>query len=114
MKYLALIAALMAPLPSYAGQPISLSMANCGGLLLGIADFLEDPDSREFAIQSSAVWAAAATTEAGRDMTPELNETAQEWRDRGWSVAFSEDFRDWTSYCRALAKHRQIKFPPRP
>ncbi|MEM9582652.1 MAG: hypothetical protein AAGA08_06015 [Pseudomonadota bacterium] len=109
-----LCAALFAAItPAHAGQPISKSMADCGGLLLGISAFLDNPSSQDYAISSSAIWADAAAAEAGRDMTEELHATAQDWRDRGMMVAFSQDFRDWTSYCRALAKHRGIKFPPR-
>ncbi len=109
----AIVAALILLAPAaQAGQPISVSMAECAGIALGLADHVHTPHRKDRILSIGAGWAKAAQEEAGRDMSVIVREKAEIWRDKGRMVAFTQEFRDWTEYCGSLARHKGLKIVP--
>ncbi|PTX56681.1 hypothetical protein C8N43_1343 [Litoreibacter ponti] len=105
--------AIFATTPAYAGQPIYVSMAECAGIMRALTDQMETPGPRrERLVQAALNWDAAAHAEAGQDVSALIDQKATQWRDKGATVVFTEDFKDWAKYCRSLAKHKGLKIDP--
>lgn len=112
MKYLACSAVLLAASPTFAGQPISVSMAECAGITLAVSSYVHTPYRKERILSISHAWAKAAADEAGQDMSSVVSDKADQWREKGRMVAFTEEFHDWTKYCGSLARHKGLKLVP--
>ncbi|MEM7471332.1 MAG: hypothetical protein AAF340_08265 [Pseudomonadota bacterium] len=100
--------------PAQASQPISTSMAECAGLAFATSDFINTPARRDFVVEVANIWADEAEKASGVDMTDFINETADRWSEKGAMMVIGQDYKDWTKYCGALARHRKIEMPPRP
>ncbi|MCY4335589.1 MAG: hypothetical protein OXC60_13095 [Litoreibacter sp.] len=107
-------AMLVTSAPAQAGQPIHTSMAECAGLSFAISDYIETRERRDFVIEVANIWADEAEKLSGEEMTDFINETADRWSEKGRFMFVQEEFKDWTSYCGALARHRKIEMPKRP
>ncbi|MDA8747362.1 hypothetical protein N9M66_04035 [Litoreibacter sp.] len=112
MKYIVVLTTLIAASSAQAGQPISVSMAECAGITLAISHHVHTPHRKERILSISDAWADAADDEAGRDMSAVVIEKADMWREKGRMVAFTEEFKDWTDYCGSLARHKGLKLVP--
>ena len=103
------------PAPGHS-QPYSDSMADCTGLALAAAHHLQTPDRKAFAEQTAAMWIDAAIAQAkseGRttaeaQMAARADATRAAWLEDGVMMPFSENFRDWTSYCRKFGRAQGV------
>jgi hypothetical protein len=92
----------------------------CGALYAVASGWVRDEAPRERLLIAADAFAAEAETEAGREGRADppgyvdvtWGAKCEEWSGKGAAYAFSQDFRDWTSYCRALAGHKGIRLPP--
>jgi hypothetical protein len=99
-----------------AAQPISQSMAECAALYSVAGDHVGTLSTAERLYEISEGWfgLAISTARAEGRRAPEAHvgsaytAKCEEWSDRGRSWAFSEEFRDWTAYCRALGKRHDL------
>ena len=100
-----------------AAQPLSQSMAQCAGLVHSLATMTRDAQTTAKLDALGVKWRAAAIAQAEAEGRPDpagyvagyQRASYDDWRGRGKVATLSQDFRDWTSYCRALAKARDIK-----
>ncbi|WP_298913376.1 hypothetical protein [uncultured Roseobacter sp.] len=107
-------------LPAHAGQPISESMIQCGALYTVASDRVSTFDRARRLHAAAQVWADAALAQAENERRSDTEgyvshlwgEKCAQWSDKGALYFFSEDFRDWTSYCRALARSRGLHIDP--
>ena len=118
-RILALILCLTA-LPATASQPISKSMAQCAGLLFAMEHLVESPDRAYWLGAAAARWTNHATKRAkaegrpARTIPTEVDASKQDWLGKGATFVFTEDFRDWISYCRKLGKASGLELPKLP
>jgi len=112
---LALSAALATPAGA---QPYSQSMAQCSGLMLAAAGWVTDAERSDALLAMARVWTEAGEGQARREgaQYPEFlvrnyrQEAYDDWTGRGMFSVMSEDFRDWTAYCRSFAEARGLQF----
>ncbi|QPZ92176.1 hypothetical protein [Thioclava electrotropha] len=98
-------------------QPLSQSMAQCSGLFHGVGTMMSDPARAEKLDRAGMIWRGAAIKQAEAEgradaaiwVAGHQRESFDDWRGRGKMAAFSQDFRDWASYCRKLGKAKGIK-----
>ncbi|WP_300031828.1 hypothetical protein [uncultured Roseobacter sp.] len=103
--------------PAKAGQPIGESMVACGALYSVAAEWVSPGSAAERLTQAAEVWAAAAYTRAEREgrsdprvwVSDLWRSKCNDWSEKGTAYVFSQDFRDWTAYCRALARHEGLE-----
>lgn len=95
-------------------QPVSWGMAQCSALMEVMASHISKQPQKEYLAQAKGVLFEAAVVQSraeGRDPT-ELAAVHQikqsEWEAMGYSMAFKTEFRDWTDYCRSLARSYDI------
>ncbi|MDV7142449.1 hypothetical protein R3X27_07110 [Tropicimonas sp. TH_r6] len=105
-----------------AGQPFSESLVDCAALFTisnrayperrhagkGLA--LEQLGETFLAAAEARARAEGRTDPTGYICDLEAEKTAA-WDSRGAFFVFSEEFRDWTSYCRSLSDHLGISLP---
>ena len=113
-------------LPSIAGaaQPLSKSMAECAGLLSAMKEFNRQESLDNWLDQAVSIWIPAAEWQAaieGIDASDTVSYAQthadakrDDWVSKGRLVVLSEDFRDWTAYCRKLARAKGIDLPKPP
>ena len=100
-----------------AAQPFSESMAECAALHQNAAQWVRSDEAVEKLMFATYRWAEAAITQAELEGTADaatamwamINRKTVEWEVRGAAVFATDDFRDWTDYCRAFAKDRGIE-----
>lgn len=108
--------------PLLASQPISKSMAECAGLIGAMEAMTETPDRADWLRQAKGRWQALAVDQAEREGLARAQDVTlthakakqDEWLDKGLMLVFSQDFRDWSSYCRKLGRAKGLKLPPLP
>lgn len=108
--------ALLAP-TSLAAQPFSHSMADCAAVYQNAAQWVAEEANADKLMRATNAWADAAIAQARSEGTPEPHDTmwtridtkTEEWEAKGADVFFSQDFRDWTSYCKSFAKAQGIR-----
>ncbi|WP_298842751.1 hypothetical protein [uncultured Roseobacter sp.] len=118
IKSAALLAGIAAP--AQTGQPISESMVQCGALYSVAAEWVSEGPGQERLLHAADVWAQAAYARAEhKGRTDPENWVSGMWRskcngwyDHGAGYVFTQDFRDWTAYCRALARHEGLETDP--
>lgn len=118
MRNLTILALCAVPLSgAKASQSLSKSMAECAGLFLAASEWFDASDARaDQMLYVAGVWSEAAREQAAseghRDAVPRVaaHERAkyEEWVGRGRMTVFSDDFKDWGGYCRALGKSRGL------
>ncbi|WP_135503345.1 hypothetical protein [Roseovarius aestuariivivens] len=106
--------------PVNAGQPISESLMDCAALytmsnrLVPARPLTRKGEKLE---QAAAVLQAAAERQAiiegqanPRDYVARLCPQKQaHWDKRGAMIVFSEEFREWMTYCRSLSRHLDLR-----
>ena len=101
-------------------QPYSQSMAECAGLYQNAAQWVKTDASSGELLALAGQWAKAAVKQAKHErindaettILQHIDATTVEWEEKGPSAFMSQDFRDWTSYCRSFAKHMKLKVGP--
>jgi hypothetical protein len=119
MRPALLLTLLLAGTPA-AAQPYSQSLAQCGALYALMSDWVDHPENSTRLAHASVVFAQAATLRAGTEgvADPAVASQAQaaekraEWVQNGKLWIFTEEFRDWTRYCRAFARDRGLDIDP--
>ena len=106
----------------HAKQPISESLIDCAALFtISTRAFPERESAKSRALRNAALKLADAANERaaseGRVKPDEyvrnlLREKQTKWDGRGVDFIFSEEFRDWASYCRSLSKHLGLSLKP--
>ncbi|QJF50631.1 hypothetical protein [Roseobacter ponti] len=113
------VVALSAAAPLSAGQPLSESMVQCGALYTVAAGWVDRDGTREKLLDAAEAWAvsaeARAATEGRSDPAGYVDAMwpvkCSAWSQKHRAYVFTGDFRDWMSYCRALAKHENVPLP---
>ena len=105
-----------------AKQPISESLVDCAALFtISTRAFPERQTAKARALNNAATTLTrAAQTRAATEEQSDpqgyvdklLREKRAKWDARGVNFIFSEEFREWASYCRSLSKHLGISLKP--
>jgi hypothetical protein len=103
--------------PAASAQPFSTSMAECSALYQNAAQWVETDVKSERLMGAMRAWyqasVAQATTEGVRNAAPVMMEMIDEktgfWEAKGARFFLSEEFRDWTAYCRSFARAQGIE-----
>jgi len=95
-------------------QPVSWGMAQCSALMGVMKTHVVQEPHKAYLASAEASLFDAAKRQAiaeGRD-TGELGavhaRSADSWRAMGYSMAFKTEFRDWTDYCKSLARSYDV------
>ncbi len=99
-----------------AAQPFSDSMADCAAIYQNAAQWVETDEAADRLMLAATRWAEAAITQARAEgvvqaensVWTHIDNKTDQWEEKGQTVFFSQEFRDWTQYCRAFAKDRGI------
>ena len=99
-----------------AGQPIYESMVECGAIYTASAEIIRSKPKKQMLGNAAKIWRAAAVREVSAARMPDApsyvalmhGEKLRQWRGKGARVALTQEYRDWTSYCRSLAGSRGL------
>ncbi len=116
------LCAALGPVRADAGQPISESLVDCAALFtISNRAFPERSDAgkgrvlEQFRETLLAAAELRARSEGRKDPSGYVCELEAEkdalWDARGAFFVFSEEYRDWARYCRALSDHLGIALP---
>lgn len=116
---LSMIAGLASPGAAHAGQPISESLVDCATLVTlsnrAFPDRLNTSKGRALDRAGRRLLDAArdqARAEGRADVRAHVAALAiakaETWDAKGTAYVFTQDFRDWMSYCRSLSNHMDI------
>lgn len=116
-KSFLLLAFCVAPLSGQA-QPYSTSMAQCAGIFDAMSQLVTSPENQKKVATVSAAYLDSARAQAVREGVEDPDKvvdatfttTSDEWARKGARAVFSQDYRDWTAYCRSFAKDQGIEF----
>ncbi|MFK7836132.1 MAG: hypothetical protein AB8B60_07920 [Sulfitobacter sp.] len=119
MKKLLLSTALIVPTAAHT-QPFSESMADCAALYQNAAQWVNTDESADRLMFAATNWADAAIKQARAEgqlttsdaIWQKIDSKTESWEAKGQGVFFSQDFRDWTQYCRKFAKDRGVRINP--
>ena len=119
MKYSAAALALMLP-AAVAAQPFSKSMAQCAALHQNAAQWVPSDDLAAQLMQIAVIWADASKTQSakeGQDVTLDqvwdvIDAQTEIWEAEGAVFMFSEEFHDWSAYCKSFANNQGIVTTP--
>lgn len=113
----AIIIAVAMACPSTAiAQPYSQSMVQCAALYQNAAQWVPSDDLAAQLMDVAHIWADASLDQSaleGKNITLDevwvtVDAQTTVWEAEGAMFVFSEEFRDWTAYCKAFAKDRGI------
>lgn len=115
MKMRAVIALTCLP-ALVSAQPYSHSMAECAAIHQNAAQQMSSQERADKLAIVANQWADAAVTQAKVEgiRNPDeiiwemIDTKTQEWEAKGLKAFLSQDFRDWTAYCRSFAKHTGV------
>lgn len=107
---------IVAPL-SVSAQPFSESMMDCAAIYQSSAQFVTSEQATQKLLKATRAWAESAFDQScaeGNDVEmmsvwDRIDEKAAVWEAKGPKVVFTEEYRDWTNYCRSFARSRGIK-----
>lgn len=91
-------------------QPVSWGMAQCSALMAVMERHVtQQPHKGHLADASQSLFQAAVTQAQAEGRDPSELGAVQavkrdEWVAMGFSLAFDAEFRDWTDYCKGLAR----------
>ena len=99
-----------------ATQPYSESMADCAAQFQNAAQWMRDADRADALIARTRIWHGAAVAQSAREgrktsddaMWAKVDAKTEALEAKGGMYFFSEEFRDWTAYCRSFAKHTGV------
>lgn len=119
MKTLIVATVMCIPLAA-AAHPYSASMTDCASLYQNMARIVRSEQDAYRMMYSVNMWAEAVVVRAkaeGRTTTfettwKEIDEKTDAWQAKGKLFFFSEEFRDWATFCRKFAKHMDIAIDP--
>lgn len=105
---------------SATAQPYSTSMAQCAALMQNAAQWVESDENAERLMAATRGWHKAAVARAKAEgmqdaearMTAAMDRQTALWEAEGAAFFYTEEFRDWTSYCKAFAKAQKITLEP--
>lgn len=92
-------------------------MAECGALMDVTSLHIREPDRKKRIERAAQVWAEAAAKQADAegwlagDLTSAYTTKRNEWGALGPAFMHTQEYRDWTSYCRALAFRYSVDVP---
>lgn len=94
-------------------QPYSESMADCAAVFQNAAQWVTTDTSADELMAVAVRWADAAVRQAEQEgagtsedaIWEEIDAKTAEWEAKGRAVFFTQDFRDWSQYCRKFADH---------
>lgn len=100
-------------------QPYSTSMADCAALHQNAAQWVKTDESAQRLMQRARAWHSASIAQAQAEgirdadtvMVRMMDDKTAAWEARGAVFFFSEEYRDWTSYCRSFARHLGLQMP---
>lgn len=103
-----------------AGQPISESMVHCGALYSVAGSWMRTDEKAEKLYTVSDEWADAAIERAAVEgRSDPQGYVSSLWggkceavASKGKAYVFSQDFRDWMGYCRALGRKMNVSAQP--
>ena len=115
---LALLAATLAAPAS--AQPYSISMAQCAALTRNVAQWVTSEDAEARLMAATRLWQRAAVSRAQAEGVPNaaaevaqvMARQSREWEAGGAAFFYTQEFRDWTTYCRKFAKDQKINLNP--
>jgi hypothetical protein len=116
LRFLSFLAVILSVAGPVAAQPFSQSMAQCAGLFEGVRNVISKPENLAKLDAAARAFSQAAVVEARAEnredpaawVAQHQSEMRAEWEAYGGLAAFSQDFIDWTGYCRAFADDRGI------
>lgn len=119
MRKLFLTTALVVP-TSAGAQPYSESMADCAAVYQNAAQWVKTDESADKMMHAAIQWAEAAVVQARAEGTAvstdalwqKIDRKTEAWESKGSAVFFSQDFRDWTQYCRRFAADQGVSIVP--
>ncbi len=100
--------------PAVQAQPISWGMAQCSALMGVMAQYVSQQPQKGYLTDASETLFHAAVSQSqaeGRNPEELTDVKAQKrdaWLEMGFSMAFKQEFRDWTDYCRSLSRSHNI------
>jgi hypothetical protein len=95
-------------------QPVSWGMAQCSALMEVMETHVSKQPQKDYLADAKSLLFDAAVEQSraeGRDpyeLTTIHRVKQSEWEAVGYSMAFKAEFRDWTDYCRSLARSYKI------
>ncbi|NNE51227.1 MAG: hypothetical protein HKN30_02370 [Sulfitobacter sp.] len=116
MNRICIAALLVLPVPLSA-QPYSESMADCASFYQNAAQWVRTDEKAEEIMHAVRAWYEAALDQAqaeGRSISADamwdkIDARTGDWEAKGVYFSFTEEFRDWASYCRKFARHNGIQ-----
>jgi len=101
-----------------AAQPYSDSMADCASIYQNAAQWVAADDLAIKLKYAANQWHAAAVSQAiaeGRPQTEtqmwdKVDRQTEVWEAKGAAFIMSQEFRDWTAYCKSFAAHTKVAF----
>lgn len=119
MRTLLLAIALILP-TSTGAQPYSESMVDCASVYQNAAQWVNSDESADKLMHAAIHWAEAALAQSKAEGAPvssdviwqRIDGKTEKWEAKGGAVFFSQEYRDWTQYCRKFAKARGVSITP--
>ena len=108
------VSLLFVAVPSAQAQPVSWGMAQCSALMEVMeAHVSKQPQKNHLADAKALLFDAAVEQSRAEGRDPSELDTVHrvkqsEWEAMGYSMAFKAEFRDWTDYCKSLARSYKI------
>ncbi|WP_371227770.1 hypothetical protein [Roseovarius sp. 2305UL8-3] len=112
MKTLVVMAFALVPTIALS-QPYSQSMADCAAIYRNAAQSVHSDANVDDLMGVSQRWSEASVIQARAEglvdpqdtMHAIIDSKTKDWEAKGKAVFLTEEFRDWTKYCRSFAKH---------
>lgn len=113
------LAALTLAAPA-AAQPYSTSMAQCAALTRNVAQWVTTEDAEARLMAATRLWQRAAVSRAQLEGVPDaaqqvaqvMARQSREWERGGAAFFYTQEFVDWTDYCRKFAQAQNIDLTP--
>ena len=105
------------PAAVQAKQGVSENMAECGALMEVTSAHIRAPDRKRRTERAARVWAKAAERQAdiegwiAGDLLMAYTARRDAWRPLGAAFMHTKEYRDWSSYCKALAFRYKVDVP---
>lgn len=115
LAFLAVIAA-----PAAEAQPYSISMAQCAALTKNAARWVTSAEANVRLMSATRLWQRAAIARAQAEgvqnaearIADVMARQSEEWEVGGAAFFYTQEFRDWSAYCREFAKAQKIDLNP--
>lgn len=119
-RHISIFAALCLIPTATAAQPYSQSMTQCAALNQNAAQFVRDDATADVLLFATTAWAEAALAQAqteGQSLTMDqvwdmVDSQTATWETNGARWILSQEFRDWSDYCKSFARHTGVTTRP--